>query len=219
MYILEKMIETRLSVSFDNSAIEEFYANFKDNMGKYEAANKDGFDTLFGFIDFDKFKANILRYKADHKKVNEEEGSTASDSDNASLGHQDENIFWELIKEDIDDKKFGWKKSLEMKITPKNPVSCIMYQRPMPNMKGINMVRTDITFKDVQAQAFESFMKSFTEGGGEEIENVKKFEVFDKKSTDDMKFYILSKIPMMTDRENLVHWTRKTMPDGKKLVV
>ena len=67
VYILEKMIEARLSASFDNSAIEEFYANFKDNMAKYEAANKDGFDTLFGFIDFDKFKANILKYKADHK--------------------------------------------------------------------------------------------------------------------------------------------------------
>ena len=63
VYILEEMIEANLKEKYTNEQIEAFYASFKDNLSNYEKINPEVVDTLFGFIDFEKFKKAILLQK------------------------------------------------------------------------------------------------------------------------------------------------------------
>jgi hypothetical protein len=73
--------------------------------------NPEVVESLFGFIDFDTFKKNILLSKnfldENYDKKNRTEIEKISDiSDNEAM-------FYELIKEDVNDTKLGWYKSLE----------------------------------------------------------------------------------------------------------
>lgn len=68
-------------------------------------------DTLFSFVDFDTFKKNILMSKnfldETFDTKNRTELETVSDI------NQNEALFNELIKEDVNDPANGWYKSLE----------------------------------------------------------------------------------------------------------
>ena len=64
VYILENMIETNLHSKFSDEKIEAFYETFKVNLPEYEKLNPEVVDSLFAFIDFDKFKKNILEFKS-----------------------------------------------------------------------------------------------------------------------------------------------------------
>lgn len=64
--ILEEIITARLNDTFSPEEINGFYGSFKDNLAKYEAENPIAVEIIFGLIDFDKFKAAILTYKADN---------------------------------------------------------------------------------------------------------------------------------------------------------
>jgi hypothetical protein len=57
------VIVVKLEVNFSSDEIDQFYATFKDNMAKYEAEDPVAVNSLFSFIDFDKFKKSILLYK------------------------------------------------------------------------------------------------------------------------------------------------------------
>ena len=57
------MIEANLKEQYSDEEIELFYSTFKDNLSKYEKINPEVVDTLFGFIDFEKFKKSILLHK------------------------------------------------------------------------------------------------------------------------------------------------------------
>ena len=45
--------------------IDTFYETFVDNMAKYEAEDALTVNSLFSFINFEKFKESILLYKKD----------------------------------------------------------------------------------------------------------------------------------------------------------
>ena len=63
--LLEQLIVVKLEVNFTSDEIDNFYASFVENMPKYEEQDPVAVNSLFSFIDFDKFKKSILIYKAD----------------------------------------------------------------------------------------------------------------------------------------------------------
>ena len=115
--------------------------------------NPEVVESLFGFIDFDTFKRNILLSKnflnEDYDKKNRTEVGKMSDIT------ENEAMFYELIKEDVNDAKHGWYKSLEQK--EKDGYSAIIHQRPVPG-KTLNVVRSQNVTKNVK---FETYFKLF----------------------------------------------------------
>lgn len=63
------MIDQELYKTFSQEQVKAFYDDFKAEVGKYEAINSSAVETLFGFIDFDKFKQAILKHKSDLSKA------------------------------------------------------------------------------------------------------------------------------------------------------
>tara|TARA_B110000285_G_C14666057_1_gene398187 strand:- start:144 stop:332 length:189 start_codon:yes stop_codon:yes gene_type:complete len=55
----------KLEVKFKSEDIDTFYETFVDNMPKYEVEDSITVNSLFSFIDFEKFKESILLYKKD----------------------------------------------------------------------------------------------------------------------------------------------------------
>lgn len=65
MNLLENIIIVKLEVKFKSEDIDTFYETFVENMQKYEAEDSMAVNSLFSFIDFEKFKESILLYKKD----------------------------------------------------------------------------------------------------------------------------------------------------------
>lgn len=78
MTILEEIIAAKLKEKYSEQQVEGFYLSFKDNLKKYEAENTLSVETIFGLIDFEKFKSLILRYKMDSASLKSEETATTS---------------------------------------------------------------------------------------------------------------------------------------------
>jgi hypothetical protein len=103
-------------------------------MRKYEVDNLLAVETVFGLIDFDKFKQSVLRYKKDSAGLKSEETANLG----TALGQQDENIFWKYDAEDPNDPKSGWVKKAESK--PNEPMKFTMHQKVGDDK--INILRT-----------------------------------------------------------------------------
>lgn len=54
--ILDSMIDQELYKSYSHEQVQAFYDDFKEDVSKYEAINSTAVETLFGFVNFDKFK-------------------------------------------------------------------------------------------------------------------------------------------------------------------
>lgn len=65
-------------------------------------------DVLFGFIDFNKFKKLVLDIKKGEITVKPD-----SDDQQPRRVLGGEQFFWDLLKEDVNDKKYGWQKKME----------------------------------------------------------------------------------------------------------
>jgi len=63
VHILDAMIDAKLKESYSEDELETFYLGFKDQIGQYEQINPEVVNTLFAFLDFDKFKKAILLFK------------------------------------------------------------------------------------------------------------------------------------------------------------
>lgn len=77
-------------------------------MPEYEKINPEVVDSLFAFIDFDKFKKNILEFKSMENKNYDAPKGTFDKIDDIS---ENEKMFHALLKEDVNSN--GWYKSLE----------------------------------------------------------------------------------------------------------
>jgi hypothetical protein len=157
------MIEANLLEKFSNDDIEGFYSTFKDNMGKYEKLNPEVMDTLFSFIDFEKFKKNILISKnflnENYSKEDRTELEKVSDIS------ENEALFNKLIMEDVNDPKHGWYKSLEQK--DKDGYSAVIHQRPVEG-KTLNVARNQSILKNMKMETmkhlfydYEKYQKMF----------------------------------------------------------
>ena len=49
--------------------------------------------------------------------------------------------------------------------------------------------------------------------------NLKLFKILEEKSANEKVFYILSKVPMMSDRDLVMHFKKEQLTDDKMLVV
>ena len=127
VYLLDNTITAKLlEAGFDEQAdLDPFYKGFKANIAKYEAENSDVVDTLYTFIDFSKFKENIL----DIKKAIDFKGTGNDNTNKAGFKIHTADDFWKLAKEDIDDPALGWKQMLEYK--KKNGIAFKLWTRPM----------------------------------------------------------------------------------------
>jgi ADP-ribosylation factor 2-binding protein len=65
VHLLENLIESKLNQEFNFSqeSIDAFYEDFKVNWETYKDMDADAVETLFGFIDFERFKQNMINYK------------------------------------------------------------------------------------------------------------------------------------------------------------
>lgn len=63
--LLENIIIVKLEQKFQSDDVDNFYATFVENITKYEAEDAVTVNSLFSFIDFNKFKESILLYKKD----------------------------------------------------------------------------------------------------------------------------------------------------------
>jgi len=71
---MEKAIEARLltEFAFTDDEINGFYTSFPDNKAAYEQRNSNTVDSLYSFIDFDRFKNDMIQMK---KSVTNTEGN------------------------------------------------------------------------------------------------------------------------------------------------
>jgi len=71
---MEKAIEARLltEFGFTDDEINDFYTSFGDNKAAYEQRNSNTVDSLYSFIDFDRFKNDMIQMK---KSVTNTEGN------------------------------------------------------------------------------------------------------------------------------------------------
>jgi len=145
---LEKIIDGQLLTKFTQAQINDFYKDFATNFSEYSKINSDAVETLFGFIDFSKFKKQMLEVKAGEITVKQ------YDADQA-IGQYDESFFWSLLKEDVNDKSLGWQKKMDHK----GPLSFVSWQRPLE--KGGNRIlgRAEILHKDIKMSTVLQYIK------------------------------------------------------------
>jgi len=114
VYILEQMIEMNLKDRYTDDQIESFYETFKDNLQAYEKVNPEVVDSLFGFIDFEKFKKSILL----SKNMDNENFKKADRTDvnfEASPLEKTNAFMKSLVDEDINDPALGWRQAMVQK--------------------------------------------------------------------------------------------------------
>lgn len=163
---------------------------------------------MFGFVQFDKFKAEIIEYKNTMQKSNQETGSSTADSDGENFfSKQGADTFWKLFAEDLSDPKYGWKKQIEIAESETSKLTCIVHQKPMEDNSSINMLRSDIFWPGISKAAFKGFIKKYIDGeAGELMQNAKEFETLEKYSEDHAIFYVKNKMPLMTARDFVMHF-------------
>lgn len=63
--IMERLIEAKLvqEFNFTDEEVNDFYTTFQDKKAEYEARNVDTVDALYSFIEFDRFKKEMLDFK------------------------------------------------------------------------------------------------------------------------------------------------------------
>lgn len=69
-------MEANLKQQYSDEEINNFYVDFATDMKKYESINSNTMDQLYGFIDFQDFKVNIIGYKKGPMALKAEELKT-----------------------------------------------------------------------------------------------------------------------------------------------
>ena len=105
--ILEQVIDSKLQQSYGADDILGFYLDFKDNFKQYEGENEEVVDTLFGFVDFNRFKQQMLQFKAGCVDLDPKKYEAYAD-----YSKKGEEYFYSLLTEDVNNKKLGWNKKL-----------------------------------------------------------------------------------------------------------
>ena len=105
------MIESNLREKYSEEDIKQFYSSFRDNISAYEEYNSDGVDSLFGFLDFEKFKAQVLKLKTGKFDYTKHELESKDDQ----MQRFDMALFDQILEEDVEDKELKWRKILTFK--------------------------------------------------------------------------------------------------------
>lgn len=76
---------------YSEEQIGAFYDHFKNNIQAYKQDNNDAVETLWDFLDFNKFKQTVLSWKNGDCAA-----AHANDKNDVSIIDQDESLFREL---------------------------------------------------------------------------------------------------------------------------
>lgn len=212
--ILEEIIAAKLGDTYNDAQIEAFYAEFAENLKKYEEINALAVNTLFGFTNFDKFKESILIFKKDEAasfQANEDDIQGSQEIANA-----DESFYWKLKEENVRDPSTGWASKLDMK--EKDGVKVQLWSKKMPDTK-MNMMYSEAVYKGIKMITFFNFIKDF-EKTMKDQPMIKQFKVLTRDENGYPEItYSITKAPMMSDRENLTSLKVRDLEDGSKLFI
>ena len=102
--LLEQIIATDLGEKYSEEQIDAFYLAFKDNLEMFEKEDGWAYDTLWGLINFDKFKQQILTYKKDNSALTKKEETTIENKGEAD--------YYKYDAEDVNDPNNKWVKKM-----------------------------------------------------------------------------------------------------------
>ena len=109
---MEELIEAKLQENFAVEDVNAFYEDFKNNYSMFEEMDSQAFDVIVACIDFEKFKAQMLKYKADFKLAKEQSSNNKETSSGPNIEYDDNQKQYErYIGEDLSDPALQWKKS------------------------------------------------------------------------------------------------------------
>lgn len=113
------------------------------------------------------------------------------------------------MKLDVNSPESGWHKSLNVN-TP--GYSGAIYWKKVEGLSA-NLFRMDILFKGIKLQSHIDVIKN-----GPPIENFKERRLVREYSEYDRLIFIRVQPPLISERENLVRYTRKDLDNGKTIV-
>lgn len=176
------------------------------NFALYEKENQNTVDTLFGFIEFNKFKQQVLDIKRGEIKV-KQDGSAQ-----VVCGQYDEKLFWQLYNEKVDDSSKKWQQRIQHS---EDKFDVTMYSRPQEN--GLHMNKSEIHYKGIKLETLLEFFKNFNKYQDNQ-QHIKKMDILENDSEGyPTKVYSVMKMGFMTDRESLIKLDMKKQSDGKYL--
>lgn len=128
---MERTIEAKLvqQYNFTDDQLNDFYTSFPDKKADYEKRNENTVNSLYSFIDFDKFKSDMLEMK---KSMDSKDDKATDFDEFTKMSKQnvgiDEHIkiYQELLSEDSTGAP--WFSKLSQK-EPKNGFKCNIVQR------------------------------------------------------------------------------------------
>ena len=113
------------------------------------------------------------------------------------------------MKLDVNEPGSGWHKSMDIKT---QGYEGSMHWKKVEGL-NVNLVRVDILFKGIKMQSHIDVIKN-----GPPSENFKEKRLIRAKSEDDRIIYIRVQPPLISERENLVRYTKKNLDNGKTLI-
>lgn len=174
-------------------------------------------NTLFGFIDFGKFKESILIFKkdvADSYKANEDDIN-----DNQEMSGLDESFYWKLKEENPKDPNSGW--NHQNKGVEKDGILVDIWSKKMADTK-LNTFHSQSYYRGLKKDcAVKYFKHQDTLGWDQEFMKMhQKAEVVERHPDGSCKIiYTLSKAGMMSAREGLMQMSYRELEDGSTLIM
>lgn len=138
---MDETIEAELKKNFTQDQIDTFYVNFPNNFKELNAINPDAVDILFSALNFPKFKELMLQCK---KGMVDDPSALQQ---NRNIGEQGEELFWNVIKEDINSQP--WRKSLSADHYKKEGYKVDIWQRPCDN-SPVDLCQLKVRVKDAK---------------------------------------------------------------------
>ena len=175
VYILESIIEIELQKTFSIEEVKAFYEDVKANLKKYEEMDKDTVDSLYAFIEFNHFKQEILKFKADMIAAGVLESDKAVDETTFRI---DKDLFDKFHSEDTSDPANKWSQACEYPET--DGVAITIWQKPIAEINGKIVTKIVKTVRGEDIEPYKKMLKMF-----EEMKNkspqYKEFTVIEKE--------------------------------------
>ena len=143
----DELVTAKLKDKHDSEKVEKFYENFADNMAAYREKDELTVETLYGIIEFSKFKETILRFKKDNVQFDRKPEDSPDLRGSAITTEDGYALYEKLAAENVDDPQFKWQKKLTNLTKPGVVIN--YWQKPMEN-KALNMTKCHVVMKDVQ---------------------------------------------------------------------
>ena len=102
--LVDTAIDANLKQLYKEAEIDEFYSTFKARYAEYKEINYDAVEILKNAIDFENFKATMLRFKKG--VINEEK-----DPSKGNLGEAGIDKFWRVYNEGTEKP---WRKTIDV---------------------------------------------------------------------------------------------------------